>query len=83
MPAQARGGDPALRLCKCHGEPMYRNNSVGGWRCRVKVLQRQRDRYDADPIYRISKNLHDHARRRADNLKRQREALVGALPHEG
>jgi hypothetical protein len=29
------------RLCRCHGEPMYPNNSRGGWRCRVKVRERQ------------------------------------------
>lgn len=44
---------------------------------REKKLQRQRDRYDADPLYRIGKNLRDHARRRAQTIARMKEALHG------
>ena len=28
--------------CKCHGEPMYRHNNLGGWTCSVKKKERGR-----------------------------------------
>jgi hypothetical protein len=67
--------------CVCHGEAAYwqkdkRLRAGGHWSCAVKKRAYERDRYDADPIHRIGKNLHDHARRRGDTLKRQREALA-------
>lgn len=81
--------------CVCHGEPrLWRKDlrwpSGGYWRCAVKKRlhdeahsekkrTRQRDRYDADPVHRIEKNLHDHARRRAQTLARKREALRGEV----
>lgn len=60
------------------------------WQCAVKhraagraryarnrdlILQKRRDRYDADPVYRIGKNLRNDARRRAVTLARKRETL--------
>jgi hypothetical protein len=41
----------------------------------LKIAQ-QRERYDADPVYRIGKNLHDHARKRRDTIERRRVALA-------
>jgi len=32
-------------LCSCHGEPMLKNNSHGGWRCKVKHRQREQLHY--------------------------------------
>jgi len=29
-------------LCKCHKLPMWRNKSVGGWRCQVSTERRNR-----------------------------------------
>ena len=43
-------------------------------RHRNKANQQKRDRYDADALYRISKNLHDHARRRRQTIQRKKEA---------
>jgi hypothetical protein len=76
-------------LCECHDRPMHSNGTTGArWRCRVKNLARmrdgqeerretktarQRDRYDRDPIYRISKLLHDSTRRRGETLTRRKE----------
>lgn len=80
-------------LCPCHGEPAYWQ-ADGYWRCAVKKravarrvdqarrdvkTARQRERYDADPVYRIEKRLRDDARMRAATLKRKKEAH-GALP---
>jgi hypothetical protein len=63
----------------------------GWWQCRIRKLEasrrtdqarrdvkvaRQRARYDADPIYRIEKVLHDSARRRRATLERRRAALL-------
>ena len=31
-----------MKLCKCHGEPMWRNNSNGGWRCALRTERRNR-----------------------------------------
>lgn len=42
--------------------------------------RQRRERYDADPVHRISKRLHDDATRRAATLKRRRDRL-GPLPH--
>jgi len=50
---------------------------------RERQAQRERDRYDNDPIYRIEKNLKTGARRRAATLKRKREALHGEISPEG
>lgn len=69
----ALGADePPAPLCKCHGEPMYASTNNGGWICAVKKRQYQRDRYDADPIHRLGKNLHDAARKR--RLSHERRA---------
>ena len=71
--------------CRCHDEPAYwqkdrRLKAGGWWECSIKRTQRERDRYDRDPIFRIEKRLHDDARRRGDTLKRQREAHYGPVP---
>lgn len=76
--------------CVCHGEPAYWHRDPrllkgGSWRCRVRKREvdaahsdaknaRMRERYDTDPVYRIEKNLHDHARRRKQTLARRRAA---------
>ena len=39
---------------------------------RAVKTERQRERYDRDPIYRIEKRLHDDARRRRERLERRR-----------
>jgi len=56
------------RLCKCHGVWMYRNNSNGGWRCRVKVRDRQRG---PDLVYYHSGGW----------VKRRRRDLAGQRAH--
>lgn len=71
-------------LCKCHGEPQRwgkcsRYTAGGFWSCRVSDLARKRARYDADPVYRISKNLHDKSLRRTQTLNRMKEGIDGAL----
>lgn len=59
----------------------------GSWRCHVRKREladsyrelkngRQRERYDLDPVYRIEKNLRDHARRRKQTIARRRAALA-------
>lgn len=63
-----------LKVCACHGEPMYRNNSSGGWRCRVKVRARQNPAdlaywHRADGGY-IVRRKRDLARQRSDVLER-------------
>jgi hypothetical protein len=85
--ASVKGELDGRPLCGCHGEPMYKRRR-SGYECSVAVKARaarayaadperkrahQRDRYDTDPIYRIEKNLHDHARRRAETLRRRKE----------
>jgi hypothetical protein len=70
----------------------------GHWRCAVKKreqqratdkarretkLQRRRDKYDTDPVWRIERLLKTAAERRRATLKRRRETLHGALPAEG
>ena len=32
--------DDEQRLCKCHGEPMYRNGVKSPWRCAVRQQER-------------------------------------------
>lgn len=44
-------------------------------RHRAQKLQRQRERYDSDPIYRIEKRLKDDARKRRATIVRRRAAL--------
>ena len=73
-----------------------RYRAGGFWRCAVKncergiayyeantdrILAGLRDKYDADPIYRIGKILANGKRKRGETLKRRREALHGPLPH--
>jgi hypothetical protein len=49
-------------------------------RNREKKTQRARDCYDADPIFRLGKNLRDSSRKRGQTLARKKEALRhGAL----
>src|SRR6266498_2320675 len=86
-------------LCPCHGEPMvspsqwqcavaaqasrqrwFANNAEYK---RASVREYGRKRYDSDPIYRIEKNLHDSARKRAESLKRRKEELRSTLPDQG
>lgn len=73
--------------CECHGEPMYRwwNRDLrwpagGYWRnqCAIKERQRQRDRYDNDPIWRIEKNLKNDALKRRQTIERRR--AHGSVP---
>lgn len=62
-------------VCVCHGEPMYRNRRGNGqyfWSCAVRKRAYQRDRYDADPIHRITKNLGNDAQKRRKTLDRHR-----------
>lgn len=77
----------------------------GYWHCAVKAreyareryrtrgrdtkLRQARERYDADPVFRIEKRLHDDARRRRQRLDARRARFateqggsVGALPLE-
>lgn len=70
-----------------------RKTAGGWWECAVKRRERQRrvyagpkgekkrrqqrERYDTDPIFRISKRLHDDARKRRATIERRREALLG------
>lgn len=71
-----------VRLCRCHGVEMYRNNSDGGWRCRVKVRERQRA---ADLDY-WHKAWGGYAVRRRRHLRQQRahvEARLTELDKEG
>jgi hypothetical protein len=59
---------------------MLRNGHFRGkqrWICGVVARARQVARYDADPVYRITKNMHDHARRRVQTLQRMKEGIVG------
>src|SRR5262249_55467790 len=68
-------------LCKCHGEPMHRNRDPryrAGffWRCGVLKNQKARNRYDNDPIYRISKRLRDDARARRKRLEAAKARYV-------
>lgn len=44
----------------------------------ARYLQQQRDRYDNDPVYRISKRLMDDARSRRKTIERRR-ALDGEV----
>jgi hypothetical protein len=67
--------------CKCHGLPAYWQKDAGckaggWWRCAEKKKACERNRYDNDPIHRIEKNLHDHARRRRQTIDRRRADLV-------
>lgn len=78
-------GEPA------YWQPDKRMAAGGWWECAVrrrelqreryhsryapKKLAQQRDRYDNDPIYRITKRLHDDARRRRAAIERRRAAL--------
>jgi hypothetical protein len=74
-----------------------RYTAGGYWRCAVKkrasnnayhhanrerALQQRRDRYDRDAVYRLTKLMHDNARRRRDTIERRRQQL-GSLPLEG
>ena len=74
--------------CRCHSEPAYWNPDPrwpqgGYWQCAVAKRQRERDRYDADPLRRIRKNLKNRARQRANTLTRKQEATYGPLPDQG
>lgn len=61
--------------CACHGEPMYRNNSRGGWRCAVKVRGRQRP---ADRAY-WHRSDGGYVRRRKRQLSAQRTQILEQL----
>lgn len=63
--------------CKCHGEPAYWHRDVrctkgGYWYCAVKEKQRQVAAYDNNPVWRISKNLKNDARKRRQTIERRR-----------
>lgn len=60
-------------LCRCHGEPMYPNNSIGGWRCRVKVRTRQ------NPAERAYYHAGYWAKRRRRDLAAQRTQVLERL----
>lgn len=50
---------------------------------RERACRQKRDRYDNDPVYRITKRLTDDARARRRRLNERKEALRGEIPHEG
>jgi hypothetical protein len=56
----------------------------GHWRCYVRKREVgnawAQAKYDRDPLHRIGKNLHDHARRRRDTIERRKQAMT---PTEG
>lgn len=69
-------------LCDCHHEPMCwkreRNRKPGGyWTCRIRKRETdaayQRARYDRDPFWRITKNLKNAARHRANTIARRKQ----------
>jgi hypothetical protein len=67
--------------CRCHGEPAYWQKDTrlvpgGWWECSVKRRARELDRYDRDPVHRITKNLRNDARKRRERLERRRAALL-------
>jgi hypothetical protein len=64
----------------CHGEPGNWNvdsrRASGGYvRCAVNKRAYQLERYDRDPIHRITKQLNNTARRRRETIERRRAAL--------
>ena len=66
--------------CACHGERMYwmtdaRYRAGGFWRCAVKKRSHAQERYDRDPIHRISKNLQNAAQKRRKTIARRRALL--------
>lgn len=64
-----------MKLCGCHGLPMYRNNSVGGWRCAVKVRARQNPK-DREYWHRADGG---YIRRRRRVLAEQRAEVLSRL----
>jgi hypothetical protein len=46
---------------------------------RDAILQKLRDRYDADPVYRLGKNLRDSMRRRRQTVVRRKELHAAFL----
>lgn len=75
-------------LCRCHHEPMVRRwhtdrrrPSGGYWNhvCLRHERERQMAKYDNDPVWRITKNLKNDARKRAQTI-RDRKAQHGSLP---
>jgi hypothetical protein len=57
-----------------------RHRAGGFYYCAVRNLERKRDRYDSDFIYRASKNLRDSARKRRQTIERRKE--IGELRDE-
>lgn len=63
--------------CRVKRQAYNRTRSTNPER-RDAITQRRRDKYDADPVFRLGKLLHDGRRRRLESLTRRREAF-GAL----
>lgn len=59
-----------------------RRSSGGHFYCSVKARERSIRVYDADPIYRLSKNLKQQARERGKTLERKVQAH-GKVSPEG
>jgi hypothetical protein len=59
----------------CAVKRREKSRRVDGARRGIKA-ERQRDRYDRDPVYRIEKRLSDDARRRRQTIERRRASLV-------
>jgi hypothetical protein len=62
--------------CACHGLPAAwmpdsRYRAGGWWRCRVKHRDRERTRYDRDPVHRIEKLMTKNTKDRRDRLERR------------
>lgn len=79
-------------LCKCHGEPsMWNGHWRCRVKHREQMRRRRatnrayvereqakaRERYNADPVFRITKRLHDDAHARAKATVRMRQRLEG------
>lgn len=56
---------------RAHNAARYTNDER-----RERINAQKRDRYDADPIHRISKRLHDDARKRRETIERRKAALT-------
>ena len=53
-----------------------RKGTAATQRSRPRDAQQKRARYDADPVYRIGKNLHDGSRKRRQTIERKRQQEV-------
>lgn len=75
----AKTGDSPER-CTCHDEPMFwqrdsRYHAGGFYRCRVRVLAAQRERYHNLSGVAYNRLLLDHRRTKSLARRRNREAI--------